>query len=63
MRIDAGGVDGMPAAGFTASAPEKRLLARGLIHAWTTGIPAGIGALTIKLIPSPAEYDSCRDSH
>lgn len=53
----------MPAAGFTASAPEKRLLARGLIHAWTTGIPAGIGALTIKLIPSPAEYDSCRDSH
>lgn len=49
MRIDAGGIDGMPAAGFTASAPEKRLLTRGLIQTWTTSIPAGIGALTIKL--------------
>lgn len=49
MRIDAGGMHGMPAAGFTASAPEKRLLARGLIRTWTTSVPAGISSLTIKL--------------
>lgn len=60
MRIDAGGMHGMPAAGFTASAPEKRLLARGLIHAWTTSVPAGIGALTIKLSLAAVTNDGHR---
>ncbi|WP_207484865.1 hypothetical protein [Arenibaculum pallidiluteum] len=49
VRIDAGGSDGLPAAGYTGSAAEMRLAMLGLIRAWSVDVPLGIGALSTRI--------------